>query len=307
VRPTKAFCIGTAFALLPAAINIAFAIRIMATRNPSWPSDFFDLYVRLRHPHHYDPTSWPAWLWIAFVLPIVPAAWVLLRRERIARLLVFFLALTTFALATWKVDGIAQTSLFRFSIYLKLLSCVGVAMVAERWMKPAVAIAIVLMIGCLIRGPYFGLFSLRGDSDSYLRACDSVRAHTDADAIFIVPPNEQEFRLRTQRAIVVNFKAVPQLSGELPEWRDRLEDVLGWQDLSSLPRGSFPAALAAMRDRYDTLPIDHFRSLAGKYHARYLLSSHRYRDAESCRIDLDGNDSWFLYDLVKQEAGDGDR
>mgnify|MGYP006180698971 CR=1 FL=1 len=27
--------------------------------------DFIELYVRLRHPHHYEPLSWPVWLWLA--------------------------------------------------------------------------------------------------------------------------------------------------------------------------------------------------------------------------------------------------
>lgn len=37
-------------------------------------AEWVDLFVRLRHPHHYDPSSWPWALWLAFVIWVPPAA-----------------------------------------------------------------------------------------------------------------------------------------------------------------------------------------------------------------------------------------
>src|SRR6185369_9789641 len=103
----------------------------------------------------------------------------------------------------------------------------------------------------------------------YVAICDRIRQNTPVDSIFLVPPDEQAFRLRAQRAIVVNFKAVPQLSGELRQWRDRLRDVLDLADLNTLPR-PFAATLEAIRQRYESLPPEHLEQVARKYHARYV-------------------------------------
>src|SRR5205085_11546266 len=60
---------GSLLALAPCLINIAFAAAAVTARQhgPRLPlHQFIDLYVRLRHPHHYDPRSWPMALWMAF-------------------------------------------------------------------------------------------------------------------------------------------------------------------------------------------------------------------------------------------------
>src|SRR4029079_13954597 len=102
---------------------------------------------------------------------------------------------------------------------------------------------------CIIRGPFAGFFPQPADDPQYLAMCDWVRGHTPPEANFIVPPSEQAFRLTAQRAIVVNFKCVPQLSGELMEWRDRICFVLDMPKLQTLPKG-FTQTLAAIRARY---------------------------------------------------------
>src|SRR5205814_9379856 len=90
---------------------------------------------------------------------------------------------------------------------------------------------------------------LQPPDDRYLAMCEWARQHTPAEAIFLVPPQESEFRYHTRRAIVVNFKAVPQLAGELSEWRDRMKNVLGIDDLTTLPHG-FDRVGAAMAQLY---------------------------------------------------------
>ena len=108
---------------------------------------------------------------------------------------------------------------------------------------------------------------------TYLAACDWIRYNTPADAVFLVPPNEQAFRLRAQRAIVVNFKCVPQLSGELPAWRERLGQML-MIDIRQL-RTPFKETLDDIRNRYEHLPPAHYANVAQRYDARYVLVGHR--------------------------------
>ena len=108
----------------------------------------------------------------------------------------------------------------------------------------------------------------------YLAVCNWAKdpANTPTDAVFVVPPSEEAFRLRARRAIVVNFKGLPPFTEQLPEWRDRLEDVLDLDDLRALPRGMSPA-IEAIRVRYESLPPAHLVDVAKRYGARYVLTA----------------------------------
>ena len=124
--------------------------------------------------------------------------------------------------------------------------------------------------------------------------CRWVRRSTPADAVFLVPPNEQLFRFHAQRAIVVNFKGVPQLSSELGEWRRRMEAVLGLP-LSELPP-RFDRAHDAIARRYDELPAGHLRRAAGQYDARYVLAN---RPLDGLGDAVFESTSCHLYDLAR--------
>jgi hypothetical protein len=131
-----------------------------------------------------------------------------------------------------------------------------------------------------------------GGSD-YLQLCRWARQNTPVDAVFVVPPNEQLFRYHAQRAIVVNFKNVPQLSSEMTEWRARLEAVLD-EPLLALPR-RFDLAHAAIAARYDALPPAHLAAVAQRYGARYIVTAH---PAPGMRPVFE-NATYHLYDLSR--------
>jgi hypothetical protein len=364
--------LGFVLILLPALANVIPAARVsFGSGGKLALAEFVDLYVKLRHPHHYDPLSWPVALWVSFLWP-VPLAWVALRnitlrevRSRAAVVFVFICALMMLALLFAGIffisEPLIQMSLFRFSIYPKLLSCVGAAALlldgrlldgrGVRWAVmglPAAALAallavrfgrrgaasdfvgdnwtpLLLFMGLLAAGvvyvcrrtvahPWFsrgfvvvvlavllaawgkwlGLrvaMEDRADGD-YLAMCAWVREHTPVDAVFVVPPNEQSMRFQGRRAIVVNFKAVPQLSSELGEWRRRLETVLD-MPLSELPR-RFDQAHARIARRYDALPAGHLSRVAGQYGARYVITG---RAVEGLGRAVFENGSCHLYDL----------
>ena len=327
-RPSRAWWIGSAAAVLPCIVNIACALGATRDRSGAMPlAEFVALYVKLRHPHHYDPASWPGWVWGSFIIPIAIAITAMsfrgerkrpeesgssLHHEipqvasapfgmtslvRVTGLFVLLIVLALIGAGLFYVsETLVQASLYRFSVFVKLLSCVAAALVICKLRGAAalsIGLGIVLIALCAWRGPYAGLFRIPADDPSYLRACDWIRANTDEDALFIVPPDEQAFRLRAQRAIVVNFKAVPQLSAELKEWRRRMEDVLA-TDVTALPQ-PFPATLEAMRQRYDSLDPQHLIDVAHQYGARYVLSRVRWPQHDTLRIDLDDT-GWFLYD-----------
>lgn len=137
---------GFGLILLLALPNIIPAARVAFTHGPKMPlKEFVDLYVHLRHPHHYDPLTWPPALWISFLWPIPLAAMAYRRMKRSAVgdgsgasplrrsafCFSFFVAFQIIALLFTGVlfisEPLIQMSLFRFSIYPKLLSCIGAA------------------------------------------------------------------------------------------------------------------------------------------------------------------------------------
>lgn len=300
----KSWLGGTLLGAAGALASIAPAVGAILTRSESLPLDqFVDLYVRLRHPHHYDPSSWSWMLWLAFIWPIPLAAlWLRTRRfqrevREIWATMLFFLGMLILALlgaGLWYAsESLVQMSLFRFSIYVKLIACVG----AAGWMIQAArprggrvlpALAGITLLASLAAALLMPAARARfnpGDDPDYLALCDMVRQQTDSSAIFLVPPSEQSFRLRARRAIVVNFKGVPQLSSELAQWRERLCDVLQVDDLSSLPCG-LAAAEDAMRLRYDRLSPEQLHQIARRWGATYVVASHsieQWKERLVCR------------------------
>jgi hypothetical protein len=199
-------------------------------------------------------------------------------------------------------ESLIQASLYRFSIYPKLLACVGTScLICRLWPRVMAAIAVVsgaaLAFSCVIYGPYLGEFQWSGSSQEYEDACAWVQANTPVDAVFLVPPSDERFRLLAQRAIVVNFKSVPQLSGELVEWRRRMETTLDLSDIRMLPR-PFGKTQVAMSDRYSALPASRLAEIARRYGARYIFTPTRLdASLDANRVEMNGNAEWFLYDL----------
>jgi hypothetical protein len=362
------YLLASLIALAPGLINAAVMIHLLRGHGPPMPlKEFIDLYVHLRHPHHYDLRSWPAALWISFVWPM-PFAFRWLRRElrqNDSRAPVE-LAITSFLLAGLILIAIAaagigylneslvQMSLYRFTIYLQLFGIIATAIVltrsrfADRWIaffsgvgillpiivvafirKPlvvereyaliafgiactlillvsrmptkAMALLTALVVACVFAHPRAsGIIRwTQQDDRDYLEICDWARDHTPIDSILLTPPDETEMRLRGRRAIVVNYKCVPQLSSELPQWRDRLQDVLALQNLMRLPKG-FNSTLAAIREQYDSLTGEHLTQIAKKYDARYLVATHRLMDLPDAEIVYrSASDRYFVYDLAR--------
>jgi hypothetical protein len=117
--------------------------------------EFVDLFVRLRHPHHFDPTQWHWGVWLSFLAPIVVvlvAAYAPVpeqcadARRRARTLFLLFVLMIAFALFTagfWFLgETFVQLNLYRFSIYPKLLSCIAVAwLLWDHWRRRACVVA----------------------------------------------------------------------------------------------------------------------------------------------------------------------
>ncbi len=394
---TREQLIGTALAIVPAGLSIVLAILAMPKTGAAIPlGEFVDLYVRLRHPHHYDPRSWPSIVWVSFLWPVIPAtvgAITVLRSRRssvdadiamswwrASGAYVFFMIViaiaVTFAGITFVSERLVQMSLYRFSIYPHVLACVATSVWlcqckpigrATRWVLAGMiaillcgaaiyvldtdvlktnlgdkafyqqintapikwlavisviplfmlwvdhttrrrqdiyAIATLALLSTLVLGwnaRNYGLLSITYDPEfARVSRWAKQKNSTPRSAVFLVPPDEESFRLAAQRSIVVNYKGVPQTSRELGQWRDRLQDVLDMPDLRTLPK-PMPATLAAIRQRYDELPAEHLIATARKYGCRYVVTTRAMTRPEWREVfaATGGVKQYFVYDLGK--------
>jgi hypothetical protein len=160
----------------------------------------------------------------------------------------------------------------------------------------------VLFVSLIIVGwnKWIGLTFLMEKTDpDYVAIAEYAKSDTPIDAIFLVPPDESDFRLRAQRAIVVNFKAVPQLGSELAEWAQRLRDVLGVTNLQKqLPHG-FDKIGPAMRAIYKQRTGDELFAAARKYDARYVIATHHLEPQYDPQLIQTAGEKYFLYDLTR--------
>ncbi len=53
------------------------------------------------------------------------------------------------------------------------------------------------------------------------------------DALFLIPPHFQNFRLNAKRSIVVDWKSPPIVASEIIEWYNRIEDITNYKGIKS--------------------------------------------------------------------------
>lgn len=362
------YVLATVIAVTPCVFNIAVAAKSALTQTDKIPIDpFVQLYVKLRHPHHYDAMSWPLVLWISFLWPI-PIALIALRRlprsvasARLADTFYTSLGVQLFAITfagIWFLsETIVQLSLFRFSIFAKLISCILagwlISQASGRVLKTIAAMIAVVGIGLLIaialRGqipssippPSVGLLlgagatsllialmlfagntwkairwaallalpatiffaatqrlgiAMPGEAEESMMVLSRwARDNTPVDSLFLVPPHDSAFRLEAQRSSVIGFKHVPQLSGELVEWKRRLDRVLDC-DILTLPT-PMNRTLDAMAQRYASLSPEHLAAVASEFECDYVVSLRKIDAWNDRLVYTTPDEHYWLYRL----------
>jgi uncharacterized protein DUF6798 len=102
---------------------------------------------------------------------------------------------------------------------------------------------------------------LSGVDPGVAELCAWEAAHTAQEALFLTPPQEDELRLRCQRAIVVDWKSNPAVPSEVLEWYKRIEDVTGRR----------PFRREADLDGYQELDASRVASLRQRYGIDYVV------------------------------------
>ncbi len=148
----------------------------------------------------------------------------------------------------------------------------GTASAGAAWLRTAAAwpVAGVLALA-LIALAALSADGVRNDSsllqpnNSAARLYSWARASTEVDAVFLIPPNMENFRLAAGRAVVVDWKSTPFAPVEVEEWYRRIDALTG---------RAAPASSVQARDGYDRLPAYRLANLADRYIAQYVVLQH---------------------------------
>ncbi len=89
-----------------------------------------------------------------------------------------------------------------------------------------------------------------------------ARTGTDPGAVFLIPPNLEQFRLLGRRAVVISWKDVPLGPEEILQWYGRIDDISG---------GILPESFSETKRGYAALDDRQIEQLVQKYDVDYVV------------------------------------
>lgn len=280
----------------------------------------------VRAPHHYDIRAhirefapFVAWQLVAFavLLPLVKDPRQTAFRRLAALLAALGAAIWTGTLGMLESDRFALVFSWRltahFVVFCELAACTVVTralLEPELWQRFPRALAAGARLASSLRArPYlltaasaallvnYAVGPLaRARRHSNLLAVPPADARTELegwmrerspkDALFLIPPEEEDLRFRGERAVVVDWKNVPSIPSEVLEWYRRICDVAGREVKAEADLAGYaeldPRRLEALRRRYafDFAVVEHAAAakLAG-YSAVYSNAGYTVFDA----------------------------
>ncbi len=132
---------------------------------------------------------------------------------------------------------------------------------------------------------------LKKQATPWAEVCIAARNLSGADAVFLVPPDLEGFRLVAERAVVVDFKACPYLEKDTTEWLCRITDIAGPLP-GNLNMPGF-ALLPILTDNYDKLSWSSICRFGSKYNADYVITRTYYSEKKV----LYKNKKFYIYSL----------
>ncbi|RYG56100.1 hypothetical protein EON80_29760 [bacterium] len=191
------------------------------------------------------------WIQLALLLPMM-----FLGRGGGARLLLWLYAVPVVALlgGAWALYQPRVRSL------VAPLSLVGAVLLAFVVVAPSSKIRAArgkLLAGFNYSQPFLGP---TGDVARW------AKTNTPPNSLFLIPPQEGDFRLSASRAIVVNFKTFAWGDKGLLDWRQKMSEVTGQVPL--VLGDNFNAEL---EDKYNALSAPQITALQRKYKFDYVI------------------------------------
>jgi len=167
----------------------------------------------------------------------------------------------------------------------------------DGWILAAASSAVLILLIFVSSSDLVGSQRMAPGRSPFRRATDEmmrwVRAETAESSRFVVPPGMTGFRYGAERAIFVNFKAVPYAPRDLLEWYRRMT-VLS-PDADVKPGGS--AYLRAAEARFQERSIESTAKLMTHTHTTFMVRRSDYTDESPLIRPVFSNEAWWIFEL----------
>ncbi|MFZ0493702.1 MAG: DUF6798 domain-containing protein [Acidimicrobiia bacterium] len=117
---------------------------------------------------------------------------------------------------------------------------------------------------------------------------ERVRAATSEDALILIPPNLGDIRITGERAVLVDYKAIPYQEDRMAEWWDRIQAAY------HKPEKIGSAALTEMDHNYRSIEDPALTALCERYGIDYAVL---YSETPTRFRVVDANSTYTLVDL----------
>jgi len=269
---------------------IGLAPLFLVSSNISNP-DIFYILTYMRHPHHYCPFSFPlkdylmffgmlSLFVLAIYLKYIPKNPDLHNFCIISVLLILFLGIIgTIFVEIIPLTIIGKLQLFRINplialftypyIFYMFLGYISKIFPYLKNMQIHKFKYLIIIFAILFS------FLIVVQTDIKLKKTENddlykwIRENTQENAIFIIPPTMEDFRLRANRAVIVDWKAFPFKDSAIIEWRDRINDITNNKQNFKRYRGF--NTYSQLNNDYLSLNNSYILYLKEKYNAEYLV------------------------------------
>jgi len=259
--------------------------------------EIFNILTNIRHPHHFCPFSFPITDYVLFFLMLLLFIVVLMLHmqpvEKIKNrfvivftlLILFTGVIGTIFVEIIPVPLIGKLQLFKINSYIAVFSIifivnmmiVCISFFADKCKIGEMPITQFLpknffkytVIICLILGSIFFLLQVNTVDENEDAFYQWIQSNTETEAIFLIPLNLESFRLESNRAIVVDWKAFPFSDVAIVDWYTRVNEVTNNTDKKYSYSGF--SSYSQMSRGYDSLHEDDIALLKNKYHFDYVV------------------------------------
>jgi len=252
---------------------------------------YFYILFEFRAPHHYIPTSFDIQSVIRFTCLVIAGLATFrflpeVHRSLILRslLIITILCATAFLGAeVWKIDIITKLQLFKLTVVVKIFCVILISNAVAKFILRfhqrtftaffdhghyALGMTLLLVATLVLISP--NALGVRPSADRTPKEeiAEWARDSTSIHSVFAVPPGWGHFRSQAQRAIVVNFKAVPFHEPYMTQWYTRLLDMAPIDP----PHRGGGAVISELDSAYYTLSSQQIQPLSTKYGFEYIVS-----------------------------------
>ena len=212
--------------------------------------EIFNIITYIRHPHHYCPFSFSISSYILFFVILLIFIIALIKYPPnkkynnivliICSVIGVYAILGTIFVEIFPITTIGKLQLFKLTWLITLFGVmygcnafyrqfnfkkIKISHI-EKYYKHILIIAIIFAIFPIINA------NTAIQSSVYQPEYDWIMSNTSPDSVFLIPPNMEDFRVKANRAIFVDYKAFPFPDEAVLEWYHRYQMVKDYENLT---------------------------------------------------------------------------